>query len=429
MDDSNLVYYLLIGLVVVLGLWLGRDEKRGPRRLIYVMAVAAAMVVIATLRYGIGFDYHSYIDIANEIAASPWSAITSGRTEPGFWALTKLITGVSQSPVFMYAVYAAVMYGVLALSVYRYSALPWLSFAVFIGLQFFSQSMNLIRQNIAIILILPAIMFLRDKKPIPYFVLVLLACSLHKSSLIMIPVYFLVKIPLNRYSISLYSAGTLFAFAFSERIMNFVLKHVYSSYQPGTIYYAGSSFRYVVIPIILLAAVLSLSPRLLRADPRNLVFLNLAIYGAFFNIMFVRHFILERFSMYFTVSLVVVLPLLIKTFEPTAAVPDGKFRSERERERHERQHLREGQQIQTAILATVCFILMLQFAIAASFSFNNVYPYYSIFSQQAKNGQRIPIHYQQKGQPEGVVIPDGVLPQDGEAQDGVIPDGVPPQEP
>jgi hypothetical protein len=59
---------------------------------------------------------------------------------------------------------------------------------------FYFQSMNTIRQWITLAMFLYSIKFIRDKRFIPYLIVILLASTIHLSALIFIPIYFLCQI-------------------------------------------------------------------------------------------------------------------------------------------------------------------------------------------------------------------------------------------
>lgn len=74
--------------------------------------------------------------------------------------------------------------------------LALLLYFVFGGL---TMSINLMRNSIAAMLFLNAIDFLRDRRPIPYFAICLLALSFHSSSVLFFPLYFFLNRRFNKW--------------------------------------------------------------------------------------------------------------------------------------------------------------------------------------------------------------------------------------
>lgn len=395
------VYYGLLALILALGFFLGRSGKRDWKKAVYTVIITAALTLAAGLRYGIGFDYFHYTPLFLEIEQTPWGGLLSLKTEIGFSLLTKALMLVSADIRFLYFCYALMMMALVGLCVFRGSEMPWLSFFCFVTLSFLAASMNLLRQTMAAFVFLQAIPSLKEKKIVPYMLLVLLAASIHKSALILIPVYFVAHLPLNRITGALYAAGTLLAFLFSDVAMRFVTQFVYKDYINFDIYYRGSAFAFVMIPVLLSILAVLMKKRLCKLDESNLVYVNLMIYGGFFSLMVVRHFILERFSTYFTIASILVLPLIVQCFLPKnlePAVSDGKFRSEKARLLLEKKQEKERVQIYYSIVTGLCAVCFIHFLIGANYKFHNVYPYYSIFSEEAKQGVEIPyIPYWEQG--------------------------------
>lgn len=387
------IYYGLLILVTGLGLWLGRDDRRSWPRAVYCGAITLICILIAGLRYGIGFDYWNYERQFASIQQTAWLSPWDFSSEIGFVELTKLFQLISANTNVLYTLYAALMVGIVGYVIWRRSEMPWLSFFLFITLQYLASAMNYLRQTLAGFLFLLAIPYLQKRRLLPYLLIVLLAASVHKSALILIPVYFVAHLPLNRYTGALYAGGTLAAFLFSDYILDLVMRVAYGHYAQEEIYYAGSSFIYVMILVVLCAFVIVFKDRLCRGRPENIVYVNLMVYACFFSLLMVRHFIVERFSLYFLPSIILSLPMLLRTFRPEmqyAPANDGKFRSERAQKAALRRQQKEQKQIYVAIVTSICLLCFTHFLISVSYKFHNVYPYYSVFSEEAKNGEKIP---------------------------------------
>ncbi|MCI8623260.1 MAG: EpsG family protein [Provencibacterium sp.] len=388
-----IIYYGLLILIVGLGLWWGKDEKRGWPRAVYCLAVTLALALTAGLRYGIGFDYRNYPPLFETIRSLSWGELPSYRYELGFSALSKLLMLISSDLTFLYMVYALLMMGVVGYVIWRRSVMPWFSFFYFVTLAFFASAMNLLRQTFAAFIFLLAVPYLQKRRIVPYMLIVLLAASMHKTALLLIPVYFIARLPLNRYTGALYGGGTVLVFLFSDPIMHFAMRYVFSYYTEDTIYYNSSSFIYVMVPVALSALLIALKGRLCKEDPDNIVYVNLMLYGGFFSLMMTRHYILERFSLYFVVTGLLSVPLLARTFRPQEGAvleDDGKFRSERAQKLALRRWEKEQKQIYISVITALCLLCFIHFLISVNYKFHNVYPYYSIFSEEAKNQERIP---------------------------------------
>ena len=82
----------------------------------------------------------------------------------------------------LYAAFVSFSYGHF---IYKYSELPWLSFAMFYSLSFFEYSFGILSQTI-------------EKKPISFFGLVALAFTFHRIAILWCFVYFLAKFKIKK---------------------------------------------------------------------------------------------------------------------------------------------------------------------------------------------------------------------------------------
>lgn len=145
-----------------------------------------------------GFDangvYHpGYLESFTIHTHSLWQDVLTGKTnyhyEIGYRVFNKLVGTLSANPqVFLLACYI-VIFGAASLLFYQNSKAPLLSFIIFLGLPFFTFCFSGLRQAIAVGVTMFSFLFIRDKKPLPFVLLVLLAATFHKSALIFLPAY------------------------------------------------------------------------------------------------------------------------------------------------------------------------------------------------------------------------------------------------
>ena len=84
--------------------------------------------------------------------------------------------------------------------------------------------------------------------------------------------------------------------------------------------------------------------------------------------------------------------MMVLSLRPDENAPvksDGKFRSDKAKAAYERGQRREQRQVYYSVLAGVCVLCFVHFLLAANYKFHNTYPYYSIFSDEARSGQEI----------------------------------------
>jgi hypothetical protein len=94
--------------------------------------------------------------------------------------------------------YAAIVVGSVSLFIYRYCENAALGFATFISLGAFVSFFGILRQSLALAIFLLAIPALERRKPIRFFLIVIIAGLFHQSLFIAAALYFVVKLKANK---------------------------------------------------------------------------------------------------------------------------------------------------------------------------------------------------------------------------------------
>lgn len=360
------IYYVTIFGLTGLGYLLTEKKCSTRTRDLYFLLAFIVLVFFTSFRYAIGFDYFSY-RLIYEMVETEWTLDVIFHDfwyEPGFFLIYKFF----QLLHFSYpAALAGINIFLMAVSVWfvrRYSKMPWVSIYLYITFQFLAYHMNLVRQSIALCFFLFAYPFLKEKKIIPFTLLLLIGGLLHNSLWFVWPLYFLLtKKPTIRYWV--FTAGAaLLVYILFDALFVYIKPYLpmkYAAYL-GTYFWNANTFLYVV-PAILYGVLLFLFRRRITDPTARTIYLNSAFYNILISFYITKHFILERFAVYpFVFSLI--------------AVPDiiASYRSEKKRGKRERTMYR--------------FVLILwllfgagYFLFAAANGFHQVYPYVSLLER------------------------------------------------
>ncbi|MBR3151107.1 MAG: EpsG family protein [Erysipelotrichaceae bacterium] len=115
-------------------------------------------------------------------------------TAPGFQAIEKFLVLLKADVQWLYFITSLIILSFVFLSIYTQSSIPELACLLFVITGSFFQSLNIVSQYIAISICLFACTFAEKQKPVPFILLILLACLFHKSAIIYLPVYFLPRL-------------------------------------------------------------------------------------------------------------------------------------------------------------------------------------------------------------------------------------------
>lgn len=196
----SIPYILLIVFLGILALILHQrsaDEKYCHR--IKLMGVGTFFLFFAFR----GFIFHDWNSYYPEFEKCSWDLLFNyelGKSrEPGFLIFELLCKTVFDSYHFLVFMSALINTVLLVNFFRRYSTNILLGLVFYLAFDGFEISSNLIRNSTAIFLFLNAIPYLYERRPIPYFLMCLLAVSFHFSAFVYFPLYFFFHRKLNKW--------------------------------------------------------------------------------------------------------------------------------------------------------------------------------------------------------------------------------------
>lgn len=163
------------------------------RKTMYMFLIFFVFLGVASLRYYVGTDYGVYVNLQIP-------EVLSGDYRRVEWLYKYIIIygfriGGNQ---FIFFVTHLIFLAFLFLSINKNAYnLTWSVFLItYTG--FFNYSLNIMRQAIACAIFLFAINFIRERKFIPFLLLMLLGTGFHKTAILFIPFYFLSYFQVNQ---------------------------------------------------------------------------------------------------------------------------------------------------------------------------------------------------------------------------------------
>lgn len=167
------------------------------------------------------------------------------KTETGFAVIIKIIVDLFCFPQMLFIITSAFMFFVLYDSIRRYSMIFWLSVLIFL-VDSYAQSLFVLRSFIAFFILLLSFPFIIQRKIIPFILLSILAFSIHMTSVVFVPVYFLYGIKNIRYLTVVIVIGLIIIiFGFSS-ILPYIVEKIMSNYTYYLIYsdnYEGGNWK------------------------------------------------------------------------------------------------------------------------------------------------------------------------------------------
>lgn len=183
---QTIFIYSFIGLILFTCCYYGRQQKNWS----YVVAGLLVYALIFGLRYGVGRDYFNYVD--NFIAYSR-SGATDRVLESGFDFYIKIFTtlGLPQWLFFGVLAFAQIFFVFKAFKDERF-VWPSLALVFVLNCEWLSYA-NVIRQSLAFAFFAYAVSLAEKKKKYLYCIFILLAVSVHASSVVLLFLYPLIR--------------------------------------------------------------------------------------------------------------------------------------------------------------------------------------------------------------------------------------------
>ncbi|PYF03256.1 EpsG family protein [Ureibacillus chungkukjangi] len=232
------LHYFLIVYILVLGLTLGLGRQIKQKNIVYLTLTFGLFTLLAALRSSIvGNDTDVYISLFNSISLTGDVSNFFWRYEKGYLYLNKLLSLITTNPQIIIIISSIIiMYG-SARYIYKYSQIPWLSVFLFFTLGYYGMSMNTIRLNIAIVIVLLSYDFLRERRLVKFVITVILASLFHRTAIVFLLAWPITKLKFNFKTaciLILLSMGLFISFP----IILQVALNIFPTYQ----YYVGSDY-------------------------------------------------------------------------------------------------------------------------------------------------------------------------------------------
>lgn len=301
-----LLYILLPVAAVGFGIPLCRS-KAG--RAVYCACFGLIFFVIAAVRYTVGHDYILYANWYNRLLISSIDELTYWSREKGFLIPLKMLAdcGLPYQTMFVLIAFFVAL-GVM-LYIYKKSTLPWVSVTAFVSMGLYFISMNFMRQFLAAILITLAFRYIYERHLLRFFAVVMLASVFHFTALVILPFYFILRIPVNKLGFFILTPLAFVSYIFSAPIIEFITGFFYTGYDLdlSVEMSTGLSPVYTIAMALLLLLALLLRKMLIARDPRNDYFITALYFAVYFSFIGTSHGIVARIGLFFMLPAVLIL--------------------------------------------------------------------------------------------------------------------------
>lgn len=300
-----MIIYLVLGSAVfIFAMISGKYKFAGCQGKCVIFMEYLLLSLVSALRYDVGMDYANYLAIY-------YNPAVVRVNEKGYLFINDILVHLGLPVYLLIGLYAFATVAFAFKFIMRESCYPYLSIALFtLFSPFYLNSMNAVRQSLAVYMFLFAVRYIEKKQPYHYYFVMMMAVLFgHVSALICFPMYFILKQNYTRKTKILFIA----AFAMSSKVIVWLASHTrYAFYLSN-----GTWGRLSGLYFIELAMGIFLAYKLRKSRSKNIQRnINiLFIAGCVFCLLnqnLAIGSLFTRILMYFTPIILVLIPEYVK---------------------------------------------------------------------------------------------------------------------
>lgn len=251
--------YLIILAVLFIGSYIKPGKscisfiKKHDLAYLYVSLVFLALLFLSAFRYNIGTDYPTYV--RSVLFFKTNFTFSWMNFEPGFIILNRIVGQFTQSGQLIIIVSSVVTIILFHIAIKKYSVDPASSVFLFYALYMYCMSFNLIRQFIAIGIVMVSIKAFIEERFLKCVLCIAIAMLFHASAIIVLPLFFLQKMRMTINAVIGISFAAVLISVFYDKIIGIVVRILpqYARYLNDQ---GGSSIVNVLVMVFSLAMLL-----------------------------------------------------------------------------------------------------------------------------------------------------------------------------
>lgn len=305
-------YILMLIFSIAMLLIAQKFENKKIIKIIAYILSGLSFFIISAIRYDVGTDYllryaPDYIKMGQGINIT--------NLEIGYKIIVWICLLITKDYAIIFGVTSAIIIGLTFYTIYKESPYPALSVLIYFCAGFFFHSLNLMRQYLAISVLLFSYKFLIDKKYIQFAICAIIACLFHSISIVFVIALLLCDrevFDLKR-TIIISILLLIFGKFVWQYIVDLIINHTRFAV------YIGSKFdksklriEDIIFNAILYLIIYYLYKHTKEKGRTEKFFLNMQACSLFFMILASTMYLLFRFSFIFGIFNIISIPYFLK---------------------------------------------------------------------------------------------------------------------
>ena len=281
-------------------------DNRKKNRILCGLAGLQLLLTAALRATTVGGDLENYVPLYSRLGKEDWSEVFTGRIEPGYMFLNKILTLFSTDERLLLVVIGGIVVAGFCAFIYKNSRILWLSLFLFVALGIYTTSLSMLRQSIAIVFTLMSIRYVERRSFWKFSMLVGTAVLFHYTAITFFILYPLARFkPTWGYFLCLLGGGFVCAWLLGKMLLVSLIERYYSIYE-GTM--AGGTGDNMLLLLIAVTAFGLLTEGRQKYDRRRNILTHMMILACCFQCMALHFGLMARIVLYFSVSQLVFLP-------------------------------------------------------------------------------------------------------------------------
>lgn len=320
-----ILYIILVSIQAIVFKFLDeKNEKKYCNNNLYLSRYKKAFLILSCLEliilagirgYNIGADCETYLNALRHYRSLPHDKILNAKLiypydfEWGYFLFTKICAWIGLSETVFLFVIAIILYVPIFKYIYKESHCPFLSIFIYFSFGYFSYSLGIFRQMIAINIMIYATRYILEKKIVKYIIFLVFAMSFHFTAIIMLPLYWLCRLDLRKHILKIYMVQVML-FIFGRKLILGILKlfpqyssYIYSKYDTS----GGNYTHLILLNVILLGLLLMYKNVSIIKDREKLIFAQI-IFSIFLQVIGYQMGIFGRLVNYYSIFLLTIIP-------------------------------------------------------------------------------------------------------------------------
>lgn len=304
----NLLLLIFI-VTIVIGIFKDNDIiKKNKKYLILIIGILTLFLILRSSKVGIDtINYRRIFNYCNE--KNIIELLTYERHEIGYKYYNKIISLFANYQIFLCITSVVTMIGIYFF-IKNNSKNYFLSLLIFITFNFYGYTFGILRQSIAISILLFGYKYITEKKFSKFLLSVILATLFHKTAFIFIILYFIKDIKIDRKKLLAWISLILVFFISKNFILNFIINYIYKP--ADLIFSTGNGYKMLFLLIGIGICSYFLQEKLIVQDKKNQLLINMIFIASIIQTLSTIFSNTYRVTLYFSYAMILLIPNIIE---------------------------------------------------------------------------------------------------------------------